>query len=52
MKYVKTNIGKVPLEDFLEIKAYQYGYDSYAALVADGGCIELRESDIMEDENE
>lgn len=48
MKYVKTNIGNVPLEDFLDIKAGQYGYDNYEDLVADGMKIEIAEEDIIE----
>lgn len=48
MKYVKTNIGNVPLEDYLDIKASQYGYDSYEDLVADGARIDVAEEDIIE----
>ena len=48
MKYVNINIGKVPLVDFLDITAGQYGYDSYEDLVADGMKIEIAEEDIVE----
>ena len=37
---VRTNIGVIPLEDYYEIKANQYGYDSYEDLRADGLYIE------------
>lgn len=43
-KTVKTNIGSIPIEDYLEICALQYGYDSYAELRADGYYIELSEN--------
>lgn len=26
---VKTNMGSIPLEDYLDIKARQYGFDDY-----------------------
>lgn len=35
-KYVKTNMGDIPLEDYYEIKAHEYGYDSYADMKAEG----------------
>ena len=28
-EYVKTNIGEIPLEDYYDIRAMQYGYESY-----------------------
>ena len=34
--YVETNIGRIPVEDYKEIKAQQYGFDSYADLLAAG----------------
>lgn len=40
-KTVKTNIGSIPLEYYLEICALQYGYNSYAELRADGYYIEI-----------
>lgn len=33
---VETNMGIMPLKDYREIKAQQYGYDSYDALYASG----------------
>lgn len=43
-KTVKTNIGIIPMENYLEICALQYGYDSYAELRADGYYIEIPDS--------
>lgn len=31
-KYVDTNMGKMPIEDYLEIQAMQFGFDSYEEL--------------------
>lgn len=33
---IKTNMGKIPVQDYLEMKAYEYGYDSYKELYQDG----------------
>lgn len=30
--YVETNIGKVPVKEYLDIQAMQYGFSSYADL--------------------
>ena len=38
---IKTNIGEMPLEDYLEIKALQYGYDSYKDMLDDKLIIEI-----------
>lgn len=38
---VETNMGKMPLEDYLEIFALQHGYDSYDDMRRDGLCIDL-----------
>lgn len=35
-KMVKTNMGTMPLEDYLDIVAYQHGYDSYEEMQAEG----------------
>ena len=32
MKYVQTNIGKIPLEDYLDLQSQRYGYDDYKDL--------------------
>ena len=33
---VETNIGLIPLEDYQDIVAWQYGYDSYEEMKKDG----------------
>lgn len=38
---VRTNIGEIPAEDYLEIKAMSYGYDSYKELLEDKLIIEM-----------
>lgn len=48
MKYVRTNIGNIPIEDYLDIKAGQFGFDSYEELKAEGYDIQIAESDIVE----
>lgn len=48
-KMIHTNIGKMPLEDYLDIRASEYGYDSYEELKAAGYYIEIAEEDIEEE---
>lgn len=48
MKGVKTNMGVMPMADFLEIKASQYGYDSYEEMRADGISVSIHEEDLVE----
>ena len=48
MKGVKTTMGVMPLSDYLEIKAGQYGYDSYEELRKDGFSISVSEEDLVE----
>ena len=36
MRTVKTNYGEIPIEDYLEMEASSYGYDSYEELYNDG----------------
>ena len=38
-RMVDTNIGRMPIEDYREIIAMHYGFDSYADLRSQGGCI-------------
>lgn len=38
---VRINIGKIPAEDYLEIKAMSYGYDGYKELLEDKLIIEM-----------
>lgn len=46
-QYIKTNQGLIPYEDYLDIMAYQYGYDSYQDLRAEGLIIVISENDII-----
>lgn len=48
MRYVKTNIGTMPVEDYREIIAMQWGYDSYQQMKRLGGRIgnDFDDSDI------
>lgn len=39
---VRTNIGEIPAQDYLEIKAMSYGYDSYKELLEDKLIIEIK----------
>lgn len=38
-KYVETNIGRISLEDYREIRAMQCGFDSYEDMLKEGYCI-------------
>lgn len=38
-RMVDTNIGRMPIEDYRESIAMHYGFDSYADLRSQGGCI-------------
>ena len=40
-KLVLTNMGSMPLEDYLEIRACQYGFSSYEEMKEDGLSIEI-----------
>jgi hypothetical protein len=42
-KIVATNLGKIPLEDYLDICAMQHGFSSYEDMRKDGYCIRLSE---------
>lgn len=46
-KYIKTNVGVMPVEDYLEIKARQYGFSSYEELREEGLCISINEDELM-----
>lgn len=35
-EYVSTNIGKIPLADYREIIALQYGFSSYEEMKSEG----------------
>ena len=50
-KYVNTNIGLMPVEDYLEAKAIQYGFESYEDMRAQGYKIDIEQTvDVQEDE--
>lgn len=38
---IETNMGEMPIEDYLEIRAMQYGFDSYEDLVKQGYSIDI-----------
>ena len=40
-KTIKTNIGEMPIEDYLDIKASQMGFDDYEDMLAQGFTLEL-----------
>ena len=46
-KYVKTNMGLIPLEDYLDIRAQNFGYDNYEDMIANGVSIEVCETSII-----
>ncbi|MBE5952850.1 MAG: hypothetical protein E7257_01665 [Lachnospiraceae bacterium] len=50
MKFVKANGYNIPLEDYRELRAYEYGFDSYQELVDAGYDISIDESCIIEEE--
>jgi hypothetical protein len=35
-KTVKTNIGEIPIEDYRDIKAQQFGFDDYEDMYSQG----------------
>lgn len=47
--HVKTNMGLMPIEDYLDIQARSYGYSSYESLRSDGMTIEVNEKDVAVD---
>lgn len=50
-KYINTNIGLMPLEDYLETKAIQYGFDSYEDMTKQGYKIDVQQTvEVEEDE--
>ena len=48
MFYVKTNMGLIPLEDYYEIKAQEFGFDSYEELLEVGLYIDVDFKEIVE----
>lgn len=33
---IETNMGLMPIDDYLDIRAWEYGYDSYQEMREDG----------------
>lgn len=49
---VRTNIGLVPMEEYLDIKARSYGFDDYEELKAHGYHIEVSPDDLVPDDED
>lgn len=47
-EYVKTSHGLLPLEDYLDIRAMQNGFDDYEDMRNSGICIEKPETVTMD----
>lgn len=47
-KYVKTNMGVMPLEDYLDIQAAQAGFEDYEDLKANGYSIDTSNLSIIQ----
>ena len=46
MEEIQTNIGLIPVNDYLEIKAMQYGFNSYEEMRNEGYYILLNNNDL------
>lgn len=44
VKYVQTNIGKIPLEDYLDLQSQRYGYKDYEDLKSCGLSLDMPET--------
>lgn len=44
IKYVQTNLGKIPLEDYLDLQSQKYGYEDYEDLKNNGLSLEIPET--------
>ncbi len=51
-KYIKTNLGKIPLEDYLDIVAESSGFDDYSDMQNAGYKIDINKEDIINEEIE
>lgn len=49
-KMIKTNMGTIPIEDYLDIMSMQYGFDDYKDLKEHGMSIDCPEADEYEKE--
>lgn len=48
-KYVKTNIGTMPLEDYYDMVAYQNGFGSYDDMKEQGFSVTVNPESIISD---
>lgn len=44
LKYVQTNIGMIPLEDYLDLQSQRFGYDNYEDLKSCGLSFDIPET--------
>ena len=49
-KLIKTNMGAMPIEDYLDIEASKYGFNSYDDLVKAGYHIDVDESELIDED--
>lgn len=47
MKYIETNIGKIPLDSYLDIRASQCGFDDYKEMKEAGYSIDIDEESVI-----
>lgn len=52
MQYVKTTSGMIPIEDYYEIQAMRYGFNSYQDLRNNGMCIDVDSESIVDVEDD
>lgn len=45
---IRTNIGAIPLEDYLDIKSTQLGFEDYEDLKSNGYTLEYNKEDLFE----
>ena len=46
---IKTNIGEMPVEDYLDIRARQLGFDDYKELKSQGYSTDIPDNEISPD---
>lgn len=49
-KLIKTNMGAMPIEDYLDIESSRYGFDSYDDLLKAGYHIDIDENELIDDD--
>ena len=50
-RMIQTNLGEMPLEDYLDIRALEYGFSSYKELENEGFSIEIPEASKKKENN-